>query len=325
MGEPEPAEQEQSMPLALGKDKKRKKLDEIVFGLSAAKGQNVFAPPAPSPKGQQQSVPQNMRSPATSRGDHHRERDRGDHHGMGLNLAGSPFASPSSSQKRSNNSHNAAANALANLFATPTSSAGGSSHSASKDAHQSMQNLLNNPLLSATLNLFKNAGTDLKELTKLAQASANLAAVTSQSNTSAGKKDQGGRSQGGGQQQGSSSHLPEIPKYDLSKLAEMAVPKFDLFSQDAKVNKWLAEHADFPPERPPSPEFMDGRRRRRPRVDPLLLDWNKLNGDENVTVIHRVNGKKVRVVSFAFMGEMLMLTRTIFFESIRLRDLRRPS
>lgn len=83
-----------------------------------------------------------------------------------------------------------------------------------------------------------------------------------------------------------------MPKCDLSRLAEVAVPKFDLFSQDAKVNKWLAEHANMTPERPPSPEFVD-RRRRRPRTDPLMMDWNKLNGEENVPVIHRTNGKKV--------------------------------
>lgn len=305
--------------MALGKDKKRKKLDEIVFGLSAAKGQNVFAPPAPSPKGHHhQSSSQNMRSPASSR-EQQRDREQRERSPMGLNLA-SAFPSPSGSQKRSSNISSNATSALASLFATPTSSASGMSHQASKDAHHSMQNLLNNPLLSATLSLFKNAGTDLKELTKLAQASASLAAATS-GNAQMGKKDARG-SGGGAQQHGSSSHLSEIPKYDLSKLAEMAVPKFDLFSQDAKVNKWLAEHANLTPERPPSPDFMDGRRRRRPRVDPLLLDWNKLNGDENVTVIHRVNGKKVFIhvlgINLIHLVEWSPIYLCVFF--FRLRD-----
>jgi hypothetical protein len=100
-----------------------------------------------------------------------------------------------------------------------------------------------------------------------------------------------------------------MPKCDLSRLAEIAVPKFDLFSQDAKVNKWLAEHANVAPERPPSPDFVDrngggnsgasgssrGRRNRAPRpADPLMMDWNKLSGDENVPVVHRQSGKKVR-------------------------------
>lgn len=88
-----------------------------------------------------------------------------------------------------------------------------------------------------------------------------------------------------------------MPKCDLSRLAEIAVPKFDLFSQDAKVNKWLAEHANVAPERPPSPEFVDRRRRRPARsADPLMMDWNKLSGEENVPVIHRQNGKKVRSI-----------------------------
>lgn len=34
-------------------------------------------------------------------------------------------------------------------------------------------------------------------------------------------------------------------------------------------------------------------RRRRPRIDPTLLDWKKLTGDENVSVIHRITGKKL--------------------------------
>lgn len=51
------------------------------------------------------------------------------------------------------------------------------------------------------------------------------------------------------------------------------------------------------PERPPSPEFVD-RRRRRPRADPLMMDWNKLSGEENVPVIHRINGKKVKAREF---------------------------
>jgi len=88
--------------------------------------------------------------------------------------------------------------------------------------------------------------------------------------------------------------MPEIPKCDLNRLAELAMPKFDLFSQDAKVNKWLAEHANLTPERPITPpESMDGRRGRRPKVDPMQLDWNKLSGEENVPVVNRTNQKRV--------------------------------
>jgi hypothetical protein len=149
-----------------------------------------------------------------------------------------------------------------------------------KDLQASQANLFNNPLLSATLSLFNSAAG--KEFSR------QLAGQTS---TSMGKgKDSNPRTSLPGP-----SPLAEMPKCDLSRLAELAVPKFDLFSQDAKVNKWLAEHANLTPERPVSPELLDGRRRRRPRVDPMLLDWNKLNGDENVTVINRMTGKKVRI------------------------------
>ena len=39
---------------------------------------------------------------------------------------------------------------------------------------------------------------------------------------------------------------------------------------------------------------MDGRRKRRPRVDPYKLDLDNLTGDENVSVINRETGKKVK-------------------------------
>lgn len=42
-----------------------------------------------------------------------------------------------------------------------------------------------------------------------------------------------------------------------------------------------------------SADFLSAPRRRRPRVDPTLLDWKKLTGEENVSVINRTTGKKV--------------------------------
>lgn len=45
------------------------------------------------------------------------------------------------------------------------------------------------------------------------------------------------------------------------------------------------------PEQPLGSDFLP--RRRRPRVDPTLLDWKKLTGEENVSVINRITGKKV--------------------------------
>lgn len=65
-----------------------------------------------------------------------------------------------------------------------------------------------------------------------------------------------------------------------------------------QVNKWLAEH--HTPEQSLSADFLTAPRRRRPRVDPTLLDWKKLSGDENVSVINRETGKKVSRESDVF-------------------------
>ena len=46
------------------------------------------------------------------------------------------------------------------------------------------------------------------------------------------------------------------------------------------------------PEQPLTSDYL-APRRRRPRVDPSLLDWKKLTGEENVSVINRLTGKKV--------------------------------
>ena len=59
-----------------------------------------------------------------------------------------------------------------------------------------------------------------------------------------------------------------------------------------QVNKWLSEQAALLPEAAGlGADFLP--RRRRPRVDPTLLDWKKLTGEENVSVINRLTGKKV--------------------------------
>lgn len=68
--------------------------------------------------------------------------------------------------------------------------------------------------------------------------------------------------------------------------------KVNSFSHEAKVNKWLAEQNAALAEQPLGSDYLNPRRR-RPRVDPTLLDWKKLTGDENVAVINRVTGKKL--------------------------------
>lgn len=61
------------------------------------------------------------------------------------------------------------------------------------------------------------------------------------------------------------------------------------------MNKWLAEQSSGvgASEGLSTADFLA--RRRRPRVDPTLLDWKKLTGEENVSVINRLTGKKVRL------------------------------
>lgn len=77
---------------------------------------------------------------------------------------------------------------------------------------------------------------------------------------------------------------------DINK--ETGFGKVNSYSHEAKVNKWLAEQSAVLAEQPLGADYL-APRRRRPRVDPSLLDWKKLTGDENVSVINRVTGKKL--------------------------------
>lgn len=77
---------------------------------------------------------------------------------------------------------------------------------------------------------------------------------------------------------------------EINKAAEYS--KIGAYSHEAKVNKWLAEQTAITEQL--SAEYLNAPRRRRPRVDPTLLDWKKLTGEENVAVINRMTGKKVR-------------------------------
>lgn len=77
---------------------------------------------------------------------------------------------------------------------------------------------------------------------------------------------------------------------DINKVAEYS-SKISSYSHEAKVNKWLAEQTAITEQI--SADYLNAPRRRRPRVDPSLLDWKKLTGEENVAVINRITGKKV--------------------------------
>lgn len=54
-------------------------------------------------------------------------------------------------------------------------------------------------------------------------------------------------------------------------------------------------------DQPLSADFLSAPRRRRPRVDPTLLDWKKLTGEENVSVINRTTGKKVNFNNLSYL------------------------
>lgn len=94
---------------------------------------------------------------------------------------------------------------------------------------------------------------------------------------------------------------------DINKVADFS-SKVNSYSHEAKVNKWLAEQNAALAEQPLSADYL-APRRRRPRVDPTLLDWKKLTGDENVSVINRVSGKKLtgpKAPTLKRLGQWLM-------------------
>ncbi|KAL5021350.1 hypothetical protein ScPMuIL_000505 [Solemya velum] len=68
------------------------------------------------------------------------------------------------------------------------------------------------------------------------------------------------------------------------------------------IERWLEENPGYIVDRPDiteeelameSQELPEKRRGRRPRLDPALLDYEKLSGEENVSVINRLTGKKI--------------------------------
>jgi hypothetical protein len=128
-------------PVPLEKDKKRRKLDEIVFGLS--KGSNMFSPPL-VPEKRSGSGAANM-----------------SHQSQGGRNASSPQVS----------SHSGARSGTPSP-AIPSASMG------SKEAQAFAQNFLSNPLLSA-LSMFNAKDLkDLKDFSRFAANAANLQATT---------------------------------------------------------------------------------------------------------------------------------------------------
>jgi len=160
-------------PLPLEKDKKKKKLDEIVFGLSAAKGSNMFSPPMPSERGS--SSKDHARHSNSSAGNMHPQAAHGS---SSRNTVSPQVSSGVRSGTPSPQVHHSA------------SSAAAASAQASKDAQafaqsflSNMSNMTNNPLLSA-LSMFNSK--ELKDFSKYAAANAAAANLSA---SAASKKE----------------------------------------------------------------------------------------------------------------------------------------
>lgn len=85
---------------------------------------------------------------------------------------------------------------------------------------------------------------------------------------------------------------------NMNKVADYSA-NIGSYSHEAKVNKWLAEQTM---SEQLGAEYLSAPRRRRPRVDPSLLDWKKLTGEENVAVINRLTGKKVNICLMSILS-----------------------
>jgi len=138
-------------PAPAEKDKKKKKLDEIVFGLSAAKGSNVFSPPMSTSK-------------SANQGHSSRDAHSSSHHNQ---VSSGSNRNPSSPQVSAHSG-----------VRSGTPSPQVSAHQSAKDAQAFAQNFLSNPLLSA-LSMFNSK--DLKDFSRFAAGAASL--------SSANKKD----------------------------------------------------------------------------------------------------------------------------------------
>jgi chromodomain-helicase-DNA-binding protein 7 len=198
----------------VGKEKKRRKLDEIVLGLSAAKEQSLF--------------PESSKKPTVT-----------------PSVTVTPTSAPVSS------SHNISQKPFTITVTSVPSTA-------PSTRNNSIPNLLPSSLSSSSTS--KDSFS-----TFLAQAE--------QQNLLLKKQQQQRKS------------------YE-AMIADIGSSKVNSYSHEAKVNKWLAEQNAALAEQPLGADYLSPRRR-RPRIDPTLLDWKKLTGDENVSVIHRVSGKKL--------------------------------
>lgn len=216
----------------VGKEKKRRKLDEIVLGLSAAKEQSLFPDPLKKSIAPSVTVTPTSAPVSTSHGLSQKP--------FTITVTSVPSSAPSASKSNS-------------IPIIHSLSSGGKDSFSTFLAQAEQQNLM------------------LKKQ----------------------------------QQQQRKSYEAMIA--DINKVADFS-SKVNSFSHEAKVNKWLAEQNAALAEQPLGSDYLNPRRR-RPRVDPTLLDWKKLTGDENVSVINRVTGKKLtgpKAPTLKRLGQWLM-------------------
>ncbi|XP_026469439.1 uncharacterized protein LOC113373347 [Ctenocephalides felis] len=216
----------------VGKEKKRRKLDEIVLGLSAAKEHNK--PPLSSYPPIEATVKKPQVTPSVSV---------------------LPALAVSSS---SNSSSNQKPFTITVTSIPSTSKAGSSSQSSSSQLPSKTDSF------AAFLQQAEQQNLLLKQQQKLLQKLPS---------TSAQRKSY------------------EAILASINKAADYSPKLPGSYSHEAKVNKWLAEQNAVIPEQPLGADYLS--RRRRPRMDPTILDWKKLTGEENVSVIHRTTGKKI--------------------------------
>lgn len=226
----------------VGKEKKRRKLDEIVLGLSAAKGQTASSSKTAGGSSISLSLIQgdsrSQRSPQMEAKSPHPELGKKPPVPASITLT--PAAPPSSSP--------APAQSQKPFSITVTSVP--SPQLPPKDF---------SAFLSQSLEQQQNL------LMKHQKASASSSAMSQ-------KKSY------------------EAMIADINKVADLSNAKINLYSHEAKVNKWLAEQNAAVGASDALADYMAQRRRRRPEPS---LDLKRLTGEEHVPVVHRLTGKRL--------------------------------
>lgn len=234
-----------------GAEKKRRKLDDIVKGLSAAKGQGGVAGLFASPRGPKASTSASGDAPSNP---------------LGLSFPRSSGitimpCSKDSSSKEDKFSKDSAAKMTAQMQA---------------EAQALLAGLSRMPGMSALANPSTSSHRTGAEAPRISIEPL---------------RNSGSSAAAAGADLASPASIGKLPDFLLQKLdAYSHTPPHEL-----KVSKWLADQQGITPERPTSPDadLLDPKRRRKPRIDPSLLDWNRLSGEENVSVINRLTGKKI--------------------------------